>query len=114
MLLLRPEGRIFFANADNVAQKIREKIAATKPQIVVLDLGGVFDIEYTALKMLNDAGKKMRDAGIALWVAGLNPGVLAMMQRSPLGAASGRERMFYNLEQVVVRYRETIRHDSVR
>ncbi|MGF6770661.1 SulP family sulfate permease [Paraburkholderia sp. GAS199] len=106
MLLLRPEGRVFFANADNIAQKIRQRIAVAKPSIVVLDMGGVFDIEYTALRMLMDAEKRMRNAGVALWLAGLNPGVLAMVQRSPLGDTLGRERMFYNLDQVVVRYRE--------
>lgn len=113
MLLLRPEGRIFFANADNIAQKFRQYIALAKPTIVVLDMGGVFDIEYTALRMLMDAEKRMRSAGMTLWLAGLNPGVLAMVQRSPLGAALGHERMFYNLDQVVARYQESRRRDPV-
>jgi anti-anti-sigma factor len=107
MLVLRPEGRIFFANADNIALKIRQHIACAHPEIVVLDLGGVFDIEYTALRMLVDAEKRLRQTGGVLWLSGLNPGVLAMVQRSPLGAALGRERMFYNLDQVVIRYQET-------
>jgi sulfate permease, SulP family len=106
LLILRPESRIFFANAENIAQKFRQHIAASKPEIVAIDFGGVFDIEYTALRMLIDAEKKMRAAGISLWVVGLNPGVLAMVQRSPLGETLGHERMFYNLEQVVVRYHE--------
>ncbi|SDR49693.1 high affinity sulphate transporter 1 [Paraburkholderia fungorum] len=104
MLILRPEGRIFFANADNVALKFRQRIASNKPRIVVLDLSGVFDIEYTALRMLIEAEKKMRNAGVVLWLAALNPGVLAMVQRSPLAAQLGHERMFYNLEQVIARY----------
>lgn len=107
MLLLRPEGRIFFANADNVAQKVSRYIAASKPKIVVLDLGGVFDIEYTALRMLTESEKRMRQAGVSLWIAAANPGVLGMVQRSPLGSALGEERMFYNLDQVVARYLAT-------
>ncbi|CAD6532108.1 SulP family inorganic anion transporter [Paraburkholderia metrosideri] len=113
LLMLRPEGRIFFANADNVALKIRQHIAKEKPAIVVLDLSGVFDIEYTALRMLIDAEKKMHDASMVLWLAALNPGVLAMVQRSPLAMQLGRERMFYNLEQVVARYDAGRRHEGV-
>ena len=40
----------------------------------------------------------------AMWLAGLAPDVLAMVQRSPLGEALGRERMFFNLEMAVDKY----------
>ena len=104
LLLLRPEGRLFFANAERVAHKIRPVIEASKPKVVVLDLGGVFDLEYTALKALTDAEKRNRERGVQLWLVGLNPGVLEMVRRSPLGEALGRERMFFTLEQAVAKY----------
>ncbi len=104
LLLLQPEGRLFFANAERVAQKIRSLIEAEKPKVVVLYLRGVFDLEYTALKMLTDAEKKNRENGVMLWLVGLNPGVLGVVQRSPLGEALGRETMFFNLEQALARY----------
>jgi hypothetical protein len=34
----------------------------------------------------------------------MNPGVLAMIQRSPLGEALGREGMHFNLEIAVAKY----------
>ena len=71
---------------------------------MVLYLRGVFDLEYTALKMLTDAEKKNRENGVMLWLVGLNPGVLGVVQRSPLGEALGRETMFFNLEQALARY----------
>jgi SulP family sulfate permease len=37
----------------------------------------------------------------------MNPGVYAMVQRSPLGQTLGRERMFFNLEQAVAAYQST-------
>ena len=104
LLLLRPEGRIFFANVERVGEKIRSRIAEAKPQVVALHLRAVFDLEYTALKMLTDAEKRARADGVFLWLVGLNPGVLAMVQHSPLGQALGRERMFFNLEQAVSKY----------
>jgi MFS superfamily sulfate permease-like transporter len=104
LLLLRPEGRIFFANAERIAHKIRPLIEEARPRVVVFDLSGVFDLEYTALKMLTEAETRSRENGVLLWLAGLNPGVLEVVRRSPLGATLGRERMFFNLEQAVAAY----------
>jgi len=62
------------------------------------------DVEYTALKMLTEAESRTREQGIALWLVGLTPDVLAVVNRSPLGRSLGRERMFHNLEQAVESY----------
>lgn len=101
LLLLRPEGRIFFANAEYLRHKIQQLITEANARFVVLHLRAVFDLEYTALKMLIDAEKKLSEQGITLWLVGLNPGVLTMVQRSPLGATLGQERLFFNLDQTV-------------
>jgi sulfate permease, SulP family len=70
-------------------------------------MSSVFDIEYTALKMLARAEEKVRDDGKILCLTGLNPGVLVLVRRSPLDAALGQERMLVDLEQAVERYRGT-------
>jgi SulP family sulfate permease len=101
LLLLRPEGRIFFANAEHLGQRIQQLMAQANARVVVLHLRAVFDLEYTALKMLIEAERKLSEQGITLWLVGLNPGVLAMVQRSPLGAVLGKERLFFNLDQAV-------------
>src|SRR5262249_58444777 len=103
-VLLRLEGRIFFANAERVAEKIRTLLLETNPKVLVLDLSAVFDLEYTALKMLTEAEKRGRERGVELWLAGLNPEVLAMVLRSPLGGILGRDRMCFNPEIAVQRY----------
>ncbi|WVV47249.1 sodium-independent anion transporter [Pseudomonas sp. NA13] len=78
-------------------------IDQAKPRIVALDLSGVFDLEYTALKMLADGERRLRDQGVTLLLVGMNPSVLAMVMHSPL-AELGRTRMFFNLEQAVANY----------
>ena len=105
LLLLRPEGRIFFANAERVGQKIRAFADEANPKIVAIDMSAVFDLEYTALKMLTQGESQVRERGIELWLVDLSPDVLAMVQRSPLGEALGRARMHFNLEVAVERYR---------
>lgn len=104
LLLLRLEGRMFFLNAERIAERIRVLVGEAEPRVVALDLSPVFDLEYTALKMLTEAERKLREKGATLWLVGLNPGVLTMVRRSPLGAALGSDRMFFNLEQAVARY----------
>jgi sulfate permease, SulP family len=104
LLLVRPEGRMFFANAAHIRQKIQRFIAEAKPDVVALDLGSVFDLEYTALKMLTEAERAGREHGISLWLTGLNPGVLATVRHSSLGETLGHGRMFFNMEQAVARY----------
>ncbi len=104
LLLLRLEGRIFFANAERIGQKIRALVGDTRPKVVALDMSAVFDLEYTALKMLTEGERRQREQGVTIWLAGLNPEVLAMVQRSSLGKDLGRERMMFNLETAVARY----------
>ncbi len=104
LLIVRPEGRVFFANAERIGQKIEALAAQAKPKVVALDMSAVFDLEYTALKMLIEGEKRNREQGVELWLAGLTPDVLAMVQRSPLGETLGRERMLFNLETAVARY----------
>ena len=36
-------------------------------------MSGVFDLEYTALKMLTEGEKRMRERGVSVWLVGLNP-----------------------------------------
>ena len=104
LLILKPEGRIFFVNAEQLGHKIWMQIEIAQPRIIAIDLSAVFDLEYTALKMLADAEKKHRERGIRLWLVGMNPEVLSMIQKSSLREALGREGMHFNLETAVTKY----------
>jgi len=104
LLLLQIEGRVYFANAERVAEQIRPLVDEARPRVVVLDLSAVPDVEYTALKMLTEAEARQRKRGVRLWLVGLTPGVLAMVQRSPLAGVLGRERMVFTLELAVAEY----------
>lgn len=106
LLMVRLEGRIFFANAERIAEKLRALIQEAKPRVVALHFRGVPDLEYTALKMLTEGEKRQRERGVQLWLVGMNPEVLTVVQRSPLGRALGREGMHFNLEMAVEKYLE--------
>jgi anti-anti-sigma factor len=104
LLLLRLEGRVFFANAERIADKMRPLIAEAKAKVVALDLSGVPDLEYTALKMLTEGERRQRERGVLLCLVGLNPEVLRVVQNSQLGETLGRDRMLFNLEAVIKKY----------
>ena len=104
LLLLRPEGPIFFANAAQIAHKIEPLVREAQPKIVAVEASGVLDMEYTAVKMFAQLAKRQSQNGVQLWLIGMTPRVLAIVQRSPLGQLLGRERMHFNLEIAVARY----------
>jgi MFS superfamily sulfate permease-like transporter len=68
LLLLRVEGRIFFLNAAKIGEKIQLLVNQLKPNVVAIDLSGVFDVEYTALKALIEAEKRLEVDGISIWL----------------------------------------------
>jgi high affinity sulfate transporter 1 len=104
LLMLRVEGRVFFANAQRVGDIIWPLVDAARPRVVLLDGRAMIDLEYTALKMFTEAEHKLRRSGTELWLAGLTPAVFAMIERSPLGEALGHGRMFLNLQSAVEKY----------
>jgi sulfate permease, SulP family len=106
LLMVRIEGRVFFANAQRIGELLQPLIEQAKPSIVLIDGRAIIDIEYTALKMLIEAEKRLTREGKQLWLAGLNPSVFAVLSRSSLGATLGRERTFLNLEAAVDAYQQ--------
>ena len=106
LLIVRVEGRAFFLNAQRIGEKVNRLIADAQPAVVILDGRALFDIEYTALKMLIEAEEKLRGQGITLWLASLNPEVLKVVQQSALGDTLGRSRMFFNLQSAVTHYEQ--------
>lgn len=104
LLVVRTEGRMYFANAQRVGDLIWPLIRKSKPTVVVMDCSGIPDIEYTALRMLTHAEERLREEGISLWLAGLTPAALDVVRRASLGILLGRERMFFDVVQAVQRY----------
>lgn len=101
LLMMRTEGRLTFANAGNASDKMQALIAQTQPEVIVLECSAIPDIEYTALVKLTEAEARFRERGVQLWLAAVNPDLLKILERSPLGAALGHERMFFSLARAL-------------
>ncbi len=105
LMMVRPEGRLFFLNAEIVSEKIRN-LWENQPNIntIILDLRGVFDLEYSALKMIVDAERRQRVAGVKLIIAAPNDEVRGMLMRSPLGQVLGDGGIYDSLDVAVKHY----------
>jgi anti-anti-sigma factor len=107
LLILRPEGRLFFANAQQVADQIRALLNEHKPRVVALDMSRVFDIEYSALQMLIEGERRITAEGVAVWLADLSPSVRECIKTSGLAEHMGNERLFPNARAVIRHYQAT-------
>ena len=112
LLLLKPEGPIFFANAAQIAHKIEPLIRETQPKVVAVDASGILDMEYTALKMFAQVAHRQSQHGIQLWLIDMTPEVLTIVQRSPLGQILQRGAMHFNLEIAVAHYLSAVAIDD--
>jgi SulP family sulfate permease len=104
LLIVRPEGRMYFLNAERVAEKIRALREAEPHSVLLLDLRGVFDLEYSALKMLIDGARQQREQGTQLIIAAPNNVVREVLTRSTLGKELGENWLFHSLEAAVHHY----------
>jgi len=106
LLILRPEGRLFFVNAQNVSDQIAALITKYQPRVLALDMSRVPDLEYSALQAMIEGEKRLTERGIVVWLVGLNPGVLEMVRHAGLADRLGRERMLFNARAAIERYKE--------
>lgn len=106
LLILRPEGRLFFANAQQVGDQIRDLVAEHRPKVLALDMSRVTDIEYSALQMLIAGEQRMSDEGVVVWLTALNPPVLECIRLSPLAERLGSDRLLFNARAAIRKYEE--------
>jgi high affinity sulfate transporter 1 len=104
LLIVRPEGRLFFVNAQHVSDRVRELVAQHRPRVLALDMSRVPDVEYSAMQALMEGERQLADSGTVVWLAGLNPGVLETVRHSGLAARLGPERMLFNARAAIARF----------
>ncbi|MCZ8098625.1 MAG: SulP family inorganic anion transporter [Burkholderiales bacterium] len=112
LLILRPEGRLFFLNAQDVADRISALVGEHRPRVLALDLSRVPDLEYTALQIMQEHERKARASGMTVWLVGLNPGVLEVVRRAGLADQLGPDRLLFNARVAIERFQSMKRLDD--
>jgi SulP family sulfate permease len=104
LLIVRPEGRLYFLNAQYVADRVDALLEEHKPRVLAIDMSGVPDIEYSALQVLMEGEKRAADRGVTVWLAGLNPASLETVRRAGLDQRLGREGMLFSARAAIEHY----------
>jgi sulfate permease, SulP family len=111
LIIVRPRGPLYFANAERVRAEILAAVDRTTPtaNVVIADISAVADIEVTALDVLTRAAADLRVRGIETWMAGMVQDELAMLERYGIDEAL---RIFTTLDDAVTAYTSVGRHGS--
>ena len=104
LLIVRPEGRIFFLNAQHISQKIQDLTKKHTPRVLLLDMSSVPDLEYSALQMFIEGERQFAEHGIRVWLCGLSETVLEVVRNSSLANQLGRDRMLFNAQRAIEQY----------
>jgi SulP family sulfate permease len=104
LLILRPEGRLYFVNAQNVSDQVNALVTQYQPRVLVMDMSRVPDVEYSALEAMMTGEKRLTERGITVWLAGLNPGVLETVTHAGFAQRLGSERMLFNARAAIERF----------
>lgn len=73
---------------------------------------GVFDIEYSALQMLEEDDHRFAGMGVTVWYAGLNPDVADVIRPSSLAEQLGQARIFANTRAAIREFQTTSGHQA--
>jgi len=82
MLIVRPEERLFFGNADAVMSDISARVRRRAGlHSVVLSLEECPDLDSTSIEALTELASELKQAGVELRLARVKDGVRELLQR---------------------------------
>ena len=102
IVVVRLDGGLFFATSDALEDRIRTLIQSTPdPTGVVIDLEGVNFIDSQGSAKLEDILVLCDQAGVALRLARVKPGVRAVLEREHLIERVGSDHIHGNVHRAV-------------
>jgi SulP family sulfate permease len=104
LLVLRFNGSLFFANAPDFADEIREGVAAFEPDIVLVDSESITDIDATAIIAISELSDELTQTGIELRFARVRETVMDVIRRSEEGETLDPERFYISVQAGVDAY----------
>jgi SulP family sulfate permease len=110
LLIFRPNGILFFANANRIRNRLRELTKSTNVPLraVVINLEASPEIDVTSLEMLEQLRNELEESGIALHFARVADRARDLFDRSGFTDRVGANRIFPGVDYAV----EAIRQSS--
>ncbi len=103
LLIFRPNGILFFANASWIRNRLRDLIAqSTTPlHAVLINLEASPETDVTSLEMLEQLQSEFQESGIALYFARVADRVRDLFDRSEFSNRLGPNRLFPGVDLAV-------------
>jgi sulfate permease, SulP family len=103
LLIFRPNGILFFANANRIRNRLRDLIAlsATPLRAVLINLEASPEIDITSLEMLEQLQSELQESGIALYFARVADRTRDLFDRSGFSNCLGPNRLFPGVDLAV-------------
>jgi sulfate permease, SulP family len=106
LLVVRPDGPLFFANANPLRLGVLQLAATTSPppRVVVVDLSSSFRLSLSTIDTLSELDDELRQRGITLWLARVRSAAMAELQAGGLADRLGSARLHDDLESAIQAY----------
>lgn len=103
MLIVRPNGILFFANANRTRNRLRELVGSTNApvKVVLLNLEASPEVDVTSLEMLEQVNNELHESGIDLHFARMTDTVRDLFTRSGFLERLGPQRIFPGVDVAV-------------
>ncbi len=107
LLIVRVEGRLFFANARSVTNRLLELVDRTRPtpSVLLVDASSVNDADVTAAEALEELHDTLQRRDVELWAANvLGRRAREIAERRPRWTAA-HERIYPTLDAAEAAFR---------
>ncbi len=105
LLIVRPDGGLFFGNADRVRHRVQELVDEITPTTVVcLVLNASFHLGLPVLDSLADLHESLRRRDVELWLAEVPTAARAQLDQDVLAQRLGSGRIWPSIEAAKVHF----------
>jgi MFS superfamily sulfate permease-like transporter len=108
LLIFRPNGMLFFANANRVVNHLKDLVRSSKEPLkaVLLNFEAVAETDITSLDLLEQLRADFAAAGVRLCLARVSDPVLDLFRRSGFSDRLGTGSLFRGVDAAVEDYRK--------
>ena len=103
LLIFRPNGMLFFANANRIRNRLRElmRSADVPLRAVLMNLEASPEIDVTSLEMLEQLRDELEESGVALYFARVADRARNLFDRSGFTERVGANQIFPGVDSAV-------------
>jgi sulfate permease, SulP family len=116
VIVLRVDAPLYFANADFLAETLREVEAAHPDElrVMILDFSSVTDLDSSADAVLGEIADSYAARGVEFYLAEVKGIILDVMRRSGFYARLGPARFFFSTNEAVGYAQNLLDHREIR